>query len=119
MSIVSHASTRDKWILVSSCTFHMSHNREWFKNLKLQEVGIVFMDNNNLCKLLGSSDVALKLHDGKVRLLINVKFVLGLKQNMISLDTLDELGLLKYHTLASYTSVKTITFGYLKLIKMD
>lgn len=96
----------------------MNHNREWFKNLKLQEFGSFFMDNNNLCKVLGSSDVVLKLHDGKARLLTDVKYVLGLKQNMISLGTLDELGLLKYHTLASCTSIKAMMFGYLKLRKM-
>jgi len=37
-------------------------------------------------------DISLKLHDNKIRILTGVRYVSGLKRNLISLSTLDELG---------------------------
>ena len=92
MLTVSSDLVTNKWIVDSGCSFHMSPNKTWFKNFSAKESGTVYMGNNHTCKVLGIGDIALKLHDGKVRLLTNVRYVPGLKRNLISLGTLDELG---------------------------
>ena len=46
----------------------------------------------NSFKIQGTGNITLKLHDGNKMLLINVRYVPGLKKNLISLGTLDELG---------------------------
>ena len=89
---VSNILVPDEWILDSGCSFHMSPNRSWFTNFNEHESGTVYMGNNNTCTVQGIGDIKLKLHDGKIRLLTNVRYVPGLKRNLISLGTLDEIG---------------------------
>lgn len=69
----------------------MSLNKEWFKDFSSNETGIVYMSNNHTCKVIGLRNITLKLHDGRICLLIGVKFVPSLKRNLISLGDLDEL----------------------------
>ena len=80
------------WVMDSGCSFHMSPNKNWFQNFSENVTGTVYMGNNNTCKVMGIGNINLKLHDGKVRLLTNVRYVPSLKRNLISLGTLDELG---------------------------
>ena len=91
---VSNVVVPDEWILDSGCSFHMSPNRSWFINFDEHESDTVYMGNNNTCTVQGIGDIKLKLHDGKIRLLTNVRYVPGLKRNLISLGTLDEIGFL-------------------------
>ena len=81
-----------EWILDSGCSFHMSPYRDWFVNFRNSDQGTVYMGNDNTCRIQGVGDITLKLHDGKVRILTDVRYVLDLKRNLISLGTLDELG---------------------------
>ena len=76
----------------SSCSFHMCPNINWFQNFNNKESGTVFMGNNQSCSVKGIGNISLKLHDNKIRILTDVRYVPGLKQNLISLCTLDELG---------------------------
>ena len=50
------------------------------------------MGNNQSCSVKGIGNISLKLHDNKTRTLTDVRYVLGLKRNLISLGNLDELG---------------------------
>jgi hypothetical protein len=50
------------------------------------------MRNNVACKIVGISTIKIKMHDGIVRTLTNVRNIPDLKKNLISLDTLDSLG---------------------------
>jgi len=70
----------------------MCPNIDWFQNFSTKETGTVFMGNNHSCKVKGIGDIPLKLHDNKIRMLTDVRYVPGLKRNLISLGTLDELG---------------------------
>jgi 5'-3' exoribonuclease 2 len=80
------------WIMDSGCSFHMCPNRDWFSTYKSVDDGSVLMSNNTACKILGIGTVRIKLHDGVVRTLTNVRHIFGLKKNLISLGTLDEKG---------------------------
>ena len=50
------------------------------------------MGNNVTCKIVGVGSIQIKMFDGMVRTLFDVKHVPGLKKNLISLGTLDKNG---------------------------
>ena len=51
--------------------------------------GNVLMKNNMLCKTIGIGSIKIRMHDGIIRTLNNVRHVPDLKKNLISLGTLD------------------------------
>ena len=89
--VASDANLRDSenWILDSGCTFHMTPNRDWFFTYKPVHKGEVLMGNNASCKVVGIGIVRIKMFDGVARTLGDVRHVLDLKRNLISLSTLD------------------------------
>lgn len=91
---VSSLSMENEWVMDSDCSFHMCPNREWFQNFNKKETGTVYMRNNQSCSVQGIGNIPLKLHNNKVRILTDVRYVPDLKRNLISLNTLDELGFL-------------------------
>ena len=46
------------------------------------------MGNNQTCSVKGIGDITFKMYDNKLRVLTNVRYVPGLKRNLISLGTL-------------------------------
>lgn len=50
------------------------------------------MGNNHTCRVIGIESVSLKLKDGSIKLLRNVRHVSNLKRNLISLGMLDSIG---------------------------
>ena len=89
---ISESSTNNNWILDSGCSFHMTPNKSWFETYEQIDGGSVLLGNNKACKVIGLGTVRLKLHDGKERLLKEVRHVPELKRNLISLGMLDQLG---------------------------
>ena len=89
---VSIGSPGDVWILDSGCTYHMCPSRDWFASYQSIDGGVVLMGNNMSCKVVGIGTVRIKMHDGIVRTLKDVRHVPDLKKNLISLGTLDSQG---------------------------
>ena len=83
---------KDSWILDSACSFHMSPNREWFDTYRVVNCGKISMGNGAVCKVIGIGTVKLRLADGVVRTLGEVRHVPGLSRNVISLGALDSKG---------------------------
>ncbi|KAH9650291.1 hypothetical protein KPL70_026321 [Citrus sinensis] len=81
------------WILDSGCTFHMCPFKDYLLNYHETDGGKVMMGNNAVCKIVGIGNVNLKLHDGTIRELREVRYVPELKRNLISLGMLDKMGL--------------------------
>ena len=54
--------------------------------------GTVLMGNDASCKIAGVGTIRIQMFDGVVRTLGNVKYILDLKRNLISLSTLDANG---------------------------
>lgn len=54
--------------------------------------GIIYMGNNNTCRVIEIRYVSLKLNNGSTILLRNVRHVHHLKRNLISLGMLDSIG---------------------------
>ena len=82
----------DSWILDSACSFHMTPNRDWFDTYRSVNSGIVTMGSSAHCKITGICNIRIKMFDGVVRMLCNVKHVPKVKKNLISLGTLDSNG---------------------------
>ncbi|KAG8474805.1 hypothetical protein CXB51_031510 [Gossypium anomalum] len=89
---VNDSKVSEEWILDSGCTFHMSPNRDWFTAYETVSEGVVLMGNNASCKIAGVGTIKVKMFDGVVRTLSDVRYVPELKRNLISLSTLDSKG---------------------------
>lgn len=72
----------DEWIFDSTCTFHMSPNKEWFLNFQELDDGVE-------CNILGIGSIHLKNQDGSTKVLTNIRYVLDVKKNLISLGLLE------------------------------
>ncbi|KAG8478350.1 hypothetical protein CXB51_028073 [Gossypium anomalum] len=70
----------------------MSPNRDWFTTYETVSKGVVLMGNNASCKIAGVETIKVKMFDGVVRTLSDVRHVPELKRNLISLCTLDSKG---------------------------
>ncbi|KAG8501803.1 hypothetical protein CXB51_004715 [Gossypium anomalum] len=55
------------------CTFHMSPNRDWFTTYETVSEGVVLMGNNASCKIAGVGTIKVKMFDGVVRTLSDVR----------------------------------------------
>ena len=79
----------NSWILDSACSYHMTPNKDWFNTYKLVNSGSVLMGNDASCKVVGIGNVRIKMFDGVVRALCDVRHIPDLRKNLISLGTLD------------------------------
>ncbi|KAG8491252.1 hypothetical protein CXB51_014428 [Gossypium anomalum] len=89
---VNDFKVSEEWILDSGCTFHMSPNRDWFTTYKTVSEGVVLMGNNASCKTAGVGTIKVKMFDGVVKTLSDVRHVPKLERNLILLSTLDSKG---------------------------
>ncbi|KAH9734079.1 hypothetical protein KPL71_017263 [Citrus sinensis] len=64
----------------------------YFTTYQLCDEGMILMGNNSMCKVVGIGTVSLRMFDGVVRELTQVRFVLDLKRNLISIGMLDRTG---------------------------
>ena len=71
-------------------SFHMTPNKELFATYEKVDEGNVTMGNNATSKIVGVRSIQIKMFDGMVRTLSDVRHVPGLKKNLISLSTLDK-----------------------------
>ena len=88
----SDSRASENWILDFGCTFHMTLNRDWFSTYEPMHKGVVLMGNNASCKVVGIGTVRIRMFDGVVRTLGDIKHAPDLKRNVISLSTLDKKG---------------------------
>ncbi|KAH9752684.1 hypothetical protein KPL71_014795 [Citrus sinensis] len=90
--VASNMQTEGKWVLDSGCTYHMCPHKNLFSSYQPFEGGKVLMGNNASCKVIGIGSVRLKMSDGIIRELDNVRHIPELKRNLISLSMLDKAG---------------------------
>lgn len=68
----------------------MSPKRDLFFDFNEVDSEQVVMGNNQLCKIHGTGSVKLRMWDGSVKLITEVRLIPDLKRNLISLGTLDK-----------------------------
>jgi hypothetical protein len=103
----------DSWILDSACSFHVTPNRDWFDTYRSINSGIVTMGNGAHCKITGTGNIRIKMFDGVVRTLCDVRHVLEVEKNLISLGTLDSNG----YGYKSVGGVMKVTKGAMVVMK--
>nr|ABA91380.1 retrotransposon protein, putative, Ty1-copia subclass [Oryza sativa Japonica Group] len=86
------AQTSDQWILDTACTYHMCPNRDWFATYEAVQGGTVLMGDDTPCEVAGIGIVQIKMFDGCIRTLSDVRHFPNLKRSLISLRTLDRKG---------------------------
>ena len=67
----------------------MTPNKDWFNTCRSVNYGYVLMNNNVSCKVTRIGNIKIKMFDGVVRTLCDVRHVPDLRKNLISLGTLD------------------------------
>lgn len=72
------------WIMDSGCSFHICSRKSWFENLT-ESKGSVLLGNDQSCTVRGVGNIRLKLHDGSIKLLTQVRFIPDIKRNLIIL----------------------------------
>ena len=86
------SSSRDhlmySWIMDSACSYHMTPNKDWFDTYRLVNTGFVLMGNDASCKVVRMWNIIVKMFDGVIKALCDVRHVPNLRKNMISLRTL-------------------------------
>ena len=92
----------------------MCPHKDWFVIYNNIECGIVLMGNDAQYKVIGIGTIQIKTHDGVIRTLTNVRNILNLKCDLISLGTLESLGC-KYSVEGG---VFKVSKGVLVLIKV-
>ncbi|MBA0728913.1 hypothetical protein Golax_023225 [Gossypium laxum] len=67
-----------EWILDSWWSFHIFPNRDWFSTYSLVESGVVRMRNGSHSKIIDFGIVSIKMYDGIIKTLLDVRHVPGL-----------------------------------------
>ncbi|KAJ9541754.1 hypothetical protein OSB04_028260 [Centaurea solstitialis] len=80
------------WILDTGGSFHITPHKELFNSYEKVATGSVSMANDMSCDVVGIGSVSIKMHDGVVTTLTDVRHVPEMKKNLISLGVLDKKG---------------------------
>lgn len=110
--LVSCMDSKSEWIMDSSCSFYMTPNKGWFEELKLQDGGMVLLGDKT-CKVARIGFVRIKMHDGIETLLNDVRYVLELKRNLVSLGIVNQL----VYVFKAKNGVLKVTKGSLMIMK--
>ena len=73
------------WLVDSGASHHICLHRSWFNTYQSVDDGIVYMGNNVTCKTIGIGSIRIKMYDGIVRTLTDVRHVPKLRKNLISM----------------------------------
>ncbi|KAH9782763.1 retrovirus-related pol polyprotein from transposon TNT 1-94-like protein [Citrus sinensis] len=88
----AYVASSSEWILDTGATYHLCPIKEWFTDFRNLESGAVMMGNNQPCRTMGIRTIWLKMFDGMVRELKEVRFVPEIKKNLISVGALEAKG---------------------------
>ena len=75
-----------------ACSYHMTPNKDWFDTYRLVNSGYVLIDNDASCRVVRMGNIIVKMFDGVIRTSCDVRHILNLRKNLISLGTLDGNG---------------------------
>ena len=87
--------------------------KEWFFNFTELNGGVVYLANNQPCKIAGIDSISLKNHDGSTRVLTDVRYIPKLKKNLLSLGTLESKGF----TIILQNGILKVVLGALVVMK--
>ena len=76
----------------SACSYNVTPNKDWFDTYRLVNSSYVLMGNDASCRVFRMGNIGVKMLDGVIRTLCDVRHVSNLRKNLISLGTLDNNG---------------------------
>ncbi|KAH9751443.1 hypothetical protein KPL71_014298 [Citrus sinensis] len=85
----TYVASLSEWILDTGATYHLCPIKEWFTDFSELESGAIMMGNDQPCRTMGIGTIRLKMFDGMIRELKEVRFVPALKKNLISVGALE------------------------------
>ncbi|KAH9689071.1 hypothetical protein KPL70_015335 [Citrus sinensis] len=88
----AYVASSSEWMLDTGATYHLCPIKEWFTDFRNLESDAVVMRNDKPCRTMGIRTIRLKMFDGIVRELKEVRFVPTLKKNLISVGALEAKG---------------------------
>ncbi|KAH9761191.1 hypothetical protein KPL70_000407 [Citrus sinensis] len=88
----AYVASSSEWILDTGATYHLCPIKEWFTDFRNLKSGAVMMGNNQHCRTMGIGTIRLKMFDGMVRELKEVRFVPEIKKNLIFVGALEAKG---------------------------
>ena len=113
LACVSSVTSTDEWLCDSACSFHMCFIKEWFFNFTELDGGVVYLVDNQPCKIAGIGSITLKNHDGLTRVLTDVRYIPKLEKNLISFGTLESKGF----TIIMQNGILKVVSGALVVMK--
>ncbi|KAH9686470.1 hypothetical protein KPL70_014355 [Citrus sinensis] len=108
----TYVASSSEWIFDIRATYHLCPIREWFTDFSELESGAVAMENDQPCHTMGIGIVRLKLFDGIVRELKEVRYILVLKKNLIFMGALEAKG---YKVTIENSTIK-FTYGAMVIL---
>ena len=78
--------------LDSACSFHMCPKRKYFNTYRACDASTIMIGNGSASRVVGISTVKMKMFDGVVRTVANVRHIPRLRRWLIFLGVLDTLG---------------------------
>ncbi|KAE8733847.1 hypothetical protein F3Y22_tig00000916pilonHSYRG00052 [Hibiscus syriacus] len=79
----------DIWLIDSGATYHMTSRREWFHHYEPVSGGSVYSCNDHALEIVGVGTIKLKMYDGTIKVVRDVRHVKGLKKYLLSYGLLD------------------------------
>ena len=89
--ICSLESKMESWVLDSGASFHATPHMELFENYVSENLGKVYLSDDQACNISGNGDVKIQLK-GSIWKLNNVRHISDLRKNLISIEQLASEG---------------------------
>ncbi|CAA7038048.1 unnamed protein product [Microthlaspi erraticum] len=89
---ISDQDPKDRWIIDSGCSYHMTSRRDWFEDYEDVTGGQVMLADDRTVRVEGIGTIRINANGGTVKRLQKVRYVPNLKRNLISVSTLDLQG---------------------------
>ena len=84
-----HRQYTDVWILDSAYSHYCTLNRSWFVIYTKIDEGSMTLRDDHLYKVTSIRIIRVRMFDGMVQTLTNMKHILELKKNLVSLGYLE------------------------------
>jgi hypothetical protein len=80
------------WVLDFGSTFHVCPRRDWFDSFREVSDGTVTLADGLTLSVVGVGAVRFRMLDGMIRMITDVRYVLGARRSLVSLSELDSRG---------------------------
>jgi len=82
-------SDASEWALDTGSTYHICPRRNLFASFKELDGGLMTMGDGHVCQLVSKSTVRIRMYDGTLRKLKEVRYIPSMTKNIISVGALE------------------------------